>query len=375
MKVLFFSVSIGAGHDSAALGIMEELKTRCPDAVTMKVDTFDYINSTLNKVIVGTYMESLKFNPNIWGKLYEQAEEGDQLVDLRPILSKLLSSKLEKLIEDFQPEAVVCTHAFPAGILSTLKGQGKLDAPIIVVLTDFTVHSFWLHENIDTYVIPTDDLKYLLYRQDIPAQKIQTYGIPVRKEFSQLPDKTKAREALNFNDNPTFLVMGGGLGLGDVKDIIVELGNSDLECNIIAVAGKNDKLRTSLELLKTKANLKVFGFTKEIPNLMAASDIIITKPGGLTTAEVLAAQLPMVIVSPLPGQEERNTEFLLNAGVAVKVRNMDYLIPTLKQVLGNPLKIKQMKEMARQIGRPASAINTVDFIIKAIEGNCQEEGE
>ncbi|KNZ71210.1 monogalactosyldiacylglycerol synthase [Thermincola ferriacetica] len=367
MRFLFFSVSIGAGHDLAALGLMAEIKNRFPGAETMLVNTFDYINPTLNKVIVGSYMESLKFSPKIWGKLYAQAEEGDQFIDLRQILHGLWSSKLEKLVDSFAPDAVICTHAFPAGMLSMLKGRGLLDVPLLAILTDYTVHSFWLHDHIDTYIIPTEELKYLFIRHGIKAEKIKAFGIPVRPEFSQLPSKEEARTSMQLENKTTFLVMGGGLGLGDVKNIIVELGNSDLDINIIAVAGKNHKLQTALDLLQTKANLKVFGFTEEIPRLMAASDVIVTKPGGLTTAEVLATGIPMVIMSPLPGQEERNTEFLLNCGVAVKVRKLDLLIPTVKQLLENPVKIKQVKEMCRVLGRPKAAADTVDYLLNLVE--------
>lgn len=367
LRVLFFSVSIGAGHDLAAKGIIEELKFQYPEVETMLVDTFDYINPTLNKMIVGSYMESLKFNPNIWGKLYEQAEEGDQLIDLGNILSRLASTKLERLIEDFAPNAIVCTHAFPAGMLSLLKGKGKVKVPVAAVLTDYTVHSFWLHENIDTYVIPAEDLKHLLIAHGIEEKKIKPFGIPIRREFSNLPTKEQARRLQGLDNKLTLLVMGGGLGLGDVKNIIVELGNSDLDCNIIAVAGKNEKLQTALDLLKTKSYLKVFGFTNEVHILMAASDLIVTKPGGLTTAEVLAAGLPMVIVSPLPGQEERNTEYLLNSGVAVKVRKPHYLVPTIKQLVNNPLRLRQINEMACCIGKPKAAVEIVNHLVGMIQ--------
>ncbi|MFZ5641661.1 MAG: MGDG synthase family glycosyltransferase [Bacillota bacterium] len=362
MRVLFFSVSIGAGHDLAARALAEEVMARHPGGRIKIVDTFRYINPVLNKVIVGSYIESLKFNPKIWGYLYDQAEEGDKFIDLSQLLSKMLSAKLEKLVEEFRPDAIVCTHAFPAGILSVLKSRGKLPVPLVGVLTDFTVHPFWIHEHVDTYFIPAEDLKYQLMDMGVRKSAIKPFGIPVRKEFSENPGKKKVREKLGLADRTTILLMGGGLGLGDMKKYLDILGNCDEELQILCIAGKNDRLRTALELTPVKNATRVWGFVDNVPELMAASDMIITKPGGLTTAEVLAMELPMVIVTPLPGQEDRNTEFLLNAGVAVKVRKPEFLVANIKQLLKNPLRLKTMRQMAQYYGKPRSAQEAVGYL-------------
>lgn len=362
MRVLFFSVSIGAGHDLAARALAEEIAAGYPQAVIKIVDTFRYINPVLNKVIVGSYMESLRFNPKIWGYLYDQAEDGDKFIDLNQLLSKLLSAKLERLIEEFKPDAVVCTHAFPAGILSVLKSRGKLPVPLAGVLTDFTVHPFWIHENMDTYFIPADDLKYQLMTMGVKENAIKSYGIPIRKEFRENLDQKAVRKKMGFADRTTILLMGGGLGLGDMKNYLQILGNCDENIQILCVVGKNDRLRTSLELMTVKNHTRIFGFVDNIPELMAASDMIITKPGGLTTAEVLAMALPMVIVAPLPGQEDRNTGFLLNGGVAVKVQKPEHLLTTVRQLLNNPLRLETMRQMARYYGKPYAAQNIISYL-------------
>lgn len=369
MRVLFFSVSIGAGHDLAARALAREVTDRNPQAVTKIVDTFRYINPVLNKVIVGSYMESLKFNPKIWGYLYDQAEEGDKFIDLKQLLSKMMSVKLEKLITGFRPDAIVCTHAFPAGILSVLKSRGKLPAPLAGVLTDFTVHPFWVHEHIDAYFIPADELKYQLTAMGIRERAVHPFGIPIRKEFRQDLDKKVVRRNLGLADRSTVLIMGGGLGLGDIKNYLQVLGNCDEELQIICVVGKNDRLRTSLELTPVKNPARIFGFVENIPEIMAASDLIITKPGGLTTAEVLAMALPMVIVTPLPGQEDRNTEFLLNGGVAVRVRKPEFLADTVRQLLKNPLRLETMRQMACYYGKPFAARQAVSYLEELVAEN------
>ncbi len=362
MRVLFFSVSIGAGHDLAAQALAREVESVDPRSVTKIVDTFRYINPVLNKVIVGSYMESLKFNPKIWGYLYDQAEDGDKFIDLSQVLSKLMSAKLEKLINEFAPDAIVCTHAFPAGMLSILKNREKLTVPLLGVLTDFTVHPFWVHEYIDGYIIPAEELKYQFIAMGVAESKIKSFGLPIRREFQQKPDQQSARAKLGLAKMTTVLVMGGGLGLGDMQNYLDILGNCDAKLQILCVAGKNDRLRTSLELLSAKNPIRVLGFVDNIPELMAASDFIISKPGGLTTAEVLAMGLPMLIITPLPGQEDRNTGFLLNGGVAVKVRKPEFLVATLKQLLNNPLRLDTMRQLAGYYGKPYAAQETVRYL-------------
>ena len=365
-SVLFFSVSIGAGHDLAAQALVQEIEQRFPDCRTRIVDTFKYINPVLNKVIVGSYMESLKFNPKIWGYLYDLAQEGERLVDLGQVLSNLVSVKMIKLISDFKPEAIVCTHAFPAGILSILKGKGKFTVPLVGVMTDYTVHPFWIHKHIDKYVLPCAELKFEIMTYGVDENKIMATGIPIRRQFSEQKSPAKARHRLDLLDKTTVLVMGGGLGLGKIESIISTLGNADMDLQIVSVTGKNDRLRTRLQLISSINPIKVFGYIDNMAEVMAAADFIVTKPGGLTTAEVLAMGLPMIIVDPLPGQEARNTEFLLNSGVAVKVRKNTHLVPQLKNLIISGARLRQIKEMTTIIGKPRSAEALVDYLQSAV---------
>ncbi len=361
-RILFCSVSIGAGHDLAAQAVSQEIRYRYPPVQVKTVDTFKYINPVLNKVITGSYIESLKFNPKIWGYLYKQAEEGEKFIDLGQILSRLASVKMEKLITGFDPQVIICTHAFPAGILSILKGKGRFKVPLIVVLTDFTVHPFWVHDHVDRYILPSEHLQYQLLDYGVPEEKIMPLGIPLRRQFLERTNMAAARKNLGLEKKTTILVMGGGLGLGDMEQIIAALSKADLDLQVIVVTGKNERLRARLQLVPAVNKIKVFGYVENIAEVMAASDFIVTKPGGLTTAEVLAQGLPMIIVNPLPGQEDRNTEFLLNSGVAVKVRLVRQLIPQLKFLLRNQTRFRQIREMATLIGKPSAVVNLVNYL-------------
>ena len=361
-NILFFSVSIGAGHDSAAKSMELQFKQSIPDVKTKIIDTFDYINPTLHKVVVGSYMETLKFSPKVWGYLYSQAENGERMVDLGQMLNKLLSFRLQLLIDKFQPDVIICTHAFPAGIVSVLKEKTKLKIPTVVVLTDFTIHAFWIHPNTDCFVIPSNQLIYEGVAQGMPPDKIKPFGIPIRAEFSFPLDKQTVKGKLGLDNRSVVLVMGGGLGMGAVKETVRSLiANEDFQ--VLAVCGKNSNLQKELgDLSYTSQNLHVYGFVENVGELMSAADLIVTKPGGLTTAEVLAKGLPMVIVDPLPGQEDRNTEFLLNWGVGVKAKHHESLPPLIKQLMKNDLRMKQMREMALYLAKPSSAEEICRFV-------------
>lgn len=361
-RILFFSVSIGSGHDLAAQAAAEEIINRYPGCQWMIVDTFKYINPILNKVIAGSYMESLKFNPKIWGYLYEHAEQDKKMFDMGQIFSNLLSVKLDKLIESFAPQAIICTHAFPTGILSALKSKGKLKVPLASIITDFTVHPFWVHPHVDVYVLAAAELVDELLARGVRKEQVIPCGIPIRSQFRERYDMTETRNKLGLEDKTSVLVMGGGLGLGEIETIIRTLGNADLDLQVVTITGKNDRLWAKLQYIKSKNNIKIYGFVDNMAEIMAAADFIVTKPGGLTTAEVLSQKLPMLIVDPLPGQEDRNTDFLLNNGVAVKIRNTSQLVPQLRHLMERQIRVDQMKQMCAVIGKPNAASEFIDYM-------------
>lgn len=353
VKTLIFSVSIGAGHDVVAQAMAERLLLDVPGSQAEIVDTFQYINSTLHKVMFGSYMETLKFTPKVWGYLYEQAGEGERFIDLGQLLSKLLSPKLVKLLNDYQPDIILTTHAFPSGMLSVVKERGDVKAPVAVFVTDFHVHNFWIHHGVDRYFLPAPDLDYRLLRHGIEPGKIKSVGLPLRSQFAQKIDSAQARSALGMSAQPTVLVTGGGLGLGRIDKIVREL-LTDSTFQVVAVAGKNQQLQESLTTYNNP-RLKVFGYVENIAQLIAACDLVISKPGGVTTAEVLAMRKPLIIYTSLPGQEDRNTEYLLNKGAALKIRKLDALLPEIISLWHNPLRLRHMSEMAKELGSPEAS--------------------
>ncbi|AVX21495.1 MULTISPECIES: glycosyltransferase [Carboxydocella] len=364
-RILLCSVSIGAGHDLAALAMEQALAERFPGAVFKTIDTFRYINPFLNQVVKGSYLETIKFTPKVWGYLYRQAEEGDNFIDFNYILNKLLSPKLAKLVEDFRPDLIIATHAFPCGIFSVLKEEEKLDIPLIGIITDYTIHPFWLHPRVDHYVIPSPQLLKVMQKNGFTGERVWPLGIPLRQQFARQRNKLQLRQQLGLSpDLPLMLLSGGGFGLGALEEIAQILLASGLQVQIVAITGKNEKLRRKLEAM-TPASipLHVYGYVENMPDFLQAADLLISKPGGLTTAEALACRLPLLIVNPIPGQEERNTVFLLNHGVALLAAETEEIPVVLEQFLANPLRQRHMVEMATYLGRPRAAEEIVEKII------------
>jgi len=366
MKILIFSVSIGAGHDSVAQAIAERLLAEAPGSEVKIVDTFRYINSILNKVVVGSYMETLRFTPKVWGYLYDQAEKGDKLVEFTQVFAKIISSKLTQLIEQVNPEVLIATHAFPTGMLGTMKNQGKLKIPLVSAVTDFHIHPIWISKGVDRYFIQSADLAYPLLQEEIPWEKIKPVGIPIRMQFGQKTNPLEVKKEYNLSGNPLVLVMGGGLGLGRIEAITKKILN-DERFGVVVVTGKNKRLYESMRKLQNP-RLHLFSYVDDMAKIIAACDLIISKPGGVTSAEVLAMNKPLIIYAAFPGQEDRNTDYLLNRGVAIKVKNLEMLIPELLALWENPLRLQQMREMAQHLGSPHSSKLLWDNIWQYIEG-------
>lgn len=366
MDILFLSVSAGGGHLKAAEAIMESVEERYPGSRTLLVDTLKYINPIVDRLIVGSYLNAVKTTPKVYGKLYELSEYGENMNDFSKGVNRLLSHRIKTLIEQFKPSVIVCTHPFSLQIMSSLKRKNTVDLPVLAILTDFVTHSFWIHENIDAYVVAHECMKLEMINRGIPESSVYPLGIPVSSDFLQKHDRSEVLEQLGLDNRLTFLVMGGSLGFGEVKSTFQSLMKCRKDFQIITVCGRNSKLKRQLEKYSQSSpkRVKVLGFTNRIPELMDASNFIFTKPGGLTVAEALSKELPMFIMSPIPGQEEGNSFFLTNNGAAARIHGNKDMDSILCQILDNPLRIRHMKEMASYLSKPNAAEDIVNLIGK-----------
>lgn len=362
MNILIFSVSIGNGHDQVAHTLRNEFIRQNNSSRVRIINTISFISPILDKVILDGYLNILKFYPKAWGKIYEKTNRLDPIIDINDITNRLMTSKLRKTTVNFDPDVIICTHSFPAAIISKLKHKKKVDRPLISVITDFNIHSSYINDNTDYYVIPHEDLTYVMESFGVSSDKVLPFGIPIKKEFSEVHKREELLTRLGFEDKKSILVMGGGLGLGEINNIVKAIDDYMDDVQIIAIAGRNHRLELKLKSLSTKNKLVVYGFVNNIHELMELSDCIITKPGGVSTAEILSREKPLVIFSPLPGQEYENAEFLLNSGASVATSDVKKIPVLIDQIFRSEVRMKCIKEMAKVLKKPHSANNIVHFL-------------
>ncbi|MEG2893788.1 MAG: glycosyltransferase [Clostridium sp.] len=372
MKILALTVSAGNGHNKAAESIKDYLTSHFDNIEVEIFDTLKYINPVLDKVVVGSYLTSVKNTPSLYGKLYEYAETEDAVSNISGFVNDILSIKLKKLLARKKPDLVYCTHPFPVEMLSILKRKHKVDIPVVAILTDYAPHSFWFYNHIDAYVIPHEDFIPEVREKGVAKSSIYPLGIPIQDNFLEPMDSKSIREELGLDpDKLTLLLMGGGLGLGHLPDIYKELCFSSLDLQFIICAGNNTKLKNQLEQLQSRTLKKtiIYGYTNDIHRLMSASDLLVSKPGGLTISETLVKGLPLIITSTIPGQEEKNADYLVNNGIAARIKDFSELIHLIHQLSNSKLRLGHMREMAIEKSKPYSTRDIANLIIEIASKN------
>lgn len=348
MNVMIFSVSIGHGHNQVARAVSEELKAS--GHTVQVIDALEFVNPFFSKVLLESYLKMLRFTPSIYGRLYQWTEE-PAFFDFASIINNLLSSGFKKLLAQFKPDALVCTHSFPAGLLSALKIKLDIDIPLIATVTDFTVHYSYVNQAVNTYVVASPKLCHNLRHLGVQEHSIAPLGIPIRPRFLKPPSKTRARRQLDLNQVPTVLLMGGGLGMGTSAELVRVLDHYLNGCQMVVIAGTNESLYKDLRTSRFVNPVEVLGYVENVETYMAAADVLVTKPGGVTCAEALAMALPMAFISPIPGQEWRNSAFLVEQLVAIQFE-VSSMAPKLADLVRDELRLSCMSRIARQLSKP-----------------------
>ena len=355
MRTLILSISAGGGHVNAAEAMECYLKQNNPENEVMLVDTIKYINPFLDKVVIGSYLKSLKYSPYIFGKLYDLAETGDGIANFSSKINEIIIHKLIPLIESFAPDIIITTHPFSTEMISILKGKRKVNVPVVAILTDYAPHSFWIHPNVDAYIVSTEDMCEEMVRRGVNKNTLYPLGIPVKPDFIKDFSKEETLHNLNLSMNkPTVLLMGGSLGMGKISVLYEELQHIEKDIQIIVITGNNKKLFSQLSSLEQVSNktTRVIGYTTEVNRYMQACDLLITKPGGLTVTEALISKLPLAIFSAIPGQEEKNAEFLLKNGLAIDLGDGKNCREIISNLLNSPEELEQMKANCMKFSTP-----------------------
>ncbi|CAN5301632.1 glycosyltransferase [soil metagenome] len=368
-KILLLSVSAGAGHMRAAEAIRASAQEADHGISATHIDVMNHVPQSFRKIYTDFYIKLVNKAPALWGYLYRASNEttADSSVDrLRRGVERLNTTALRKEILSFKPDAIICTHFLPAEILSRMIRQEQLACPVWVQVTDFDLHRLWVQEHMAGYFAANDEVAFRMRAQGVEPSKIHITGIPIMPAFSKPLDRKSC--AAQFGLDPqrtTFLLMGGGAGLGSMDLVAQRLMQIDGDFQLIVLAGKNAAALASLQRLAEKypGRLLAQGFTDQVERLMACADLIITKPGGLTTSECLAMGLPMIVNAPIPGQEERNADFLLEQGVALKAFDDVTLEFRIRYLLDHPARLAEMRVKAKSLGRPEAARRVVEIVV------------
>lgn len=370
-KVLLLSASAGAGHVRAAEAIEKAFKETAngEGREVHHLDILNYTNKVFRHLYSKAYIDLVNKLPEVPGWVYDKLDKPWKNERRRLALDKLNTRPLVKLLRGYQPDLIVCTHFLPAEIVSWLKAKERLASRQVIIVTDFDVHAMWLVHHYEHYFVAIDEARAYLEALGIPAPKITVSGIPIDPVFAKRKDKQEMRAKHGLApDRTTILLSAGGFGVGSVDALIASLLPLQHRSQIVAICGRNEELKKRLQKLAARAKsdatvlLKPFGYTKEMDELMTASDLVLGKPGGLTTSEALAKGLVFVIVNPIPGQEERNSDHLLEGGVAIRCNNLPVLTYKLDKLLADPKRFAAMQESAKRMGRPNAAKEIVDRI-------------
>jgi processive 1,2-diacylglycerol beta-glucosyltransferase len=359
------------GHLSAANAVAAALHRIEPGARTPVVDSYKYAALVVSRVVSDGYLQMVKTIPQMYRYIYDRAERAREVGPLRTWAHQFTASNLRPLILREQPDAVVCTHAFPCGAMAEYK-RSFFDAPPVVgIVTDFAVHGFWIHDNVDGYVVATDAIRDALTARGVAAESIAVSGIPVGREFARSGESRDAlRERLDLpRDRLVVLLMGGGLGIAPLERMMRALQSIRVPLAAVVVTGRNKRTQRRVMMAAEGVSypVRALSFVDNVYDYMHAADALVTKPGGLSTAEALVAQIPMVLCKPLPGQEERNARILVEAGAAIRTRRLEELPKALEAVLTDAGKRERMIEAAQRFRRPNAAGAAAAMIARLVK--------
>lgn len=371
--ILVLSVSAGAGHVRAAQALVATAERDYPHAKITHLDVMDFVPSSFRKVYADSYIKLVDKAPLLWAYLYQNTDKQESsslLTKIRRNIERLNTRDLKKEIHKIAPDAIICTHFLPAELASRRIEKGETMPPVWVQVTDFDVHGLWVQPHMQGYFVASDEVAARLAARGIAAEQIKVTGIPIMPQFSIPLNPALCANEIGINPNKlTIIMMSGGLGVGNIANMAQALLQLPNDFQIIALAGKNQAMLTELQALAAQYPARLFpmGFTKTIERLMAVSDLAITKPGGLTSSECLAMHLPIIVVSPIPGQEERNADYLLESGAALKAVDIPALCYKVQKLTQNPVLLNMMRERMGKIAKQTAANTVLSHVLSTLE--------
>jgi len=377
-RVLILSASVGAGHVRAAQALEAAFSAGDFPGEARHLDVLRYTNQAFRTLYSQGYLELVDKAPDVLGWVYDRLDIPWKSNRLQQAFEQANLVPFVKLLTSLRPEWALCTHFLPAGIIAWLRRHRRLQVPQAVVVTDFDVHALWLLRDVEHYFVAREEAAAYLEQIGVPPERISVTGIPVDPVFTVPKDRLEARRRHGLDQNlPTLLLSVGGFGLHGAARTLEALLAIRQPVQIVAIAGARAEVRERLQRVAAgtppRHRIHVLGFTTAMDELMAAADLLVGKAGGLTSSEALARGLPLLIVNPTPGQEERNSDYLLEAGAAVRCNNLPTIAWKIERLLGEPGRLDRLREAARAAGRPRASLDIVSAM-GTLVGSTPPEG-
>ncbi len=364
LRFLIMHITKRSGHHRASCAIEEGLRHREPSVEVRNVDAFRFASPFIRWAIYRTYLSLIRHQPDVWEYLYDNPVIHQRVQYFRKLLNHYQVFKLKRLLEEFRPDAIVCTQAYPCGVAADFKQQHGIDIPLVGVLTDYAPHLYWFHDQVDAYVVPSEQVKRHFLIRGINASRIKVMGIPIGLSFlnRSYAELTARRFGLDLRQ-PTILIMGGGSGFGQICDMVGSLDIIPQSCQFIVLTGTNRRLLGWFKTRRFKHRVLALPYTNQVSALMDISTLLVSKPGGMTTAEALVKHLPLVMVNPIPGQESYNARFLLSQGAAIQASSPDTVRQTVRDLLENPAQLETIRRRMAELARPHASQDIADLLI------------
>ena len=371
MRILIATVTAGGGHLAAAAALDEAWRALRPKDTIERVDLVKFFSPLHRKIHADGYVKLVERAPELWGMIFAKTDDvkvARKLNRIKELFPSRARTRFAKYVNEFNPDVVLCTHYEPVDALGQMRRKQKTKPPLVVsVVTDFEAHALWMDADVDLYCVAAEETKARLVARGSAAENVVATGIPIAAKFAAQVDTLAVRKTLGLRDDlPTLLVLSGGFGMGPVGKILHELDKVEREFQTVVVCGRNEELRRELAAQDRKHPTRVLGFASNMHELMGVADLIITKPGGLTSSEALALGKPLFILDPIPGQEAANSDFLLERGAAAKVNRVEDLPYRVEQLLGSK-KLGEMAKAAKALGRLKSAETVCKEVISRLK--------
>ena len=385
MKILILTAATGGGHLRASSALKSYILENRDDCEVEIVDSLKYISPLLDKTVTEGYETMAKRTPKLFGSLYKSTNRDKSKTTY--FFCNIFCKYLMPLVNEFQPDIIISTHPFATEMISLLKEDGRITVPLICIMTDYAPHRAWIHPYVDSYIVSNEGMVDAMAKMGAPRERVHPYGIPVDESFYEKMNRTEVLEQMGLSpDKPTILIMAGSFGVSNILRIYNNIIKVNLDFQIIVITGKNERLYEAFNKLiirnsrqkplhnasvklkpKPSKPTKLLFFTNEVYKYMQISDLIITKPGGLTVSEALACNLPMAIFDAIPGQESENADFLIDNNMAVKIQKGAACSETIYDLLSNQERLEKMRRSCSAFDKSSSGpkiVNEIQELVK-----------